>query len=211
MKIETLEVFGNDLTVVNAARVSFNKQKEIFDEKDEKLIKYLIKHNHWTPFAHPQIRLRITAPIFIAREWYRHTIGVSRNEVSRRYVTNEPEFWYPDYFRVRDSNLKQGSLDVEAENSEYFKDKYNKLINECRKLYLEMIESNIAPEQARAILPQSMYTSWIETGSLYFYIRLLKLRLDKNAQKEIRVLASNLNNILEIYFPITMKAFKENG
>lgn len=209
MKIELLEVFGSDLTVVNAARVSFNKWKNELDESDEKLIRYLIKHDHWTPFSHPQLRLRISAPIFVAREWYRHTIGVSRNEVSRRYVTEEPEFWYPDYFRIKNKNIKQGSEDRPSEFNDFFISKYTKLIEACKDLYNEMIEKDIAPEQARAILPQSMITTWIETGSLYFYLRVLNLRSSLDAQKEIRMLALELKNILQEKFPLSFKAFLE--
>lgn len=209
MKIEVLEVFGDDLTVVNSARVSFNKWKNEFDESDEKLIKYLLKHDHWTPFSHPQLRLRISAPIFIAREWYRHTIGCSRNEVSRRYVTDDPQMWHPEYFRIRPENMKQGSIDVKSEFSDYYLEKYNNTIEICKKLYLDMVNVGIAPEQARAILPQAMYTTWIETGSLYFYFRILKLRLDSHAQKEIQELAKQLEEIIEKHFPVSFSAFRE--
>ena len=109
--VERLEVFGNDLTVVNAARVSFAKESHEFSEQDGKLIRYLAKHNHVTPFFHPQIRMRIKMPIFVAREWYRHQIGFARNEVSRRYVDSPPECYVPNAqdIRARDSNKKQGS------------------------------------------------------------------------------------------------------
>lgn len=210
MKVELLDVFGDDLTVVNSARVSFNKWKDAFDESDEKLINYLIKHDHWTPFSHPQIRLRISAPIFIAREWYRHTIGATRNEVSRRYVTDEPEFWEPDYLRYRPENMKQGSLDEKHDTSDYYCAKMKSITEICKKLYLDMVNVGIAPEQARAILPQSMITTWIETGSLYFYLRVLKLRLDPHAQKEIRQLALQLEEIIKDKFPVSYKSFLNN-
>ena len=118
--MELLEVFGNDLTVVNAARVSFAKESIEFSGADEKLVKYLAKHNHVTPFFHPQIRLRIKMPIFVAREWYRHQIGFARNEVSRRYVDTKPECWIPTpaQIRERDPKLKQGSKDTQVDNSE---------------------------------------------------------------------------------------------
>lgn len=109
--VELLEVFGNDLTVVNAARVSFHKIATVMETKDEKLISYLAKHNHNSPFFHPQARFRLKMPIFVAREWFRHTVGFSRNEVSRRYVDDEPECWVPTELRARDVNKKQGSKD----------------------------------------------------------------------------------------------------
>jgi len=116
-KIEVLEVFGNDLTVVNAARVSFAKESTEFTGKDGGLIRYLATHHHESPFFHPQIRLRLKMPIFVAREWFRHTIGFARNEVSRRYVDSEPELWFPDAsgLRARDTNLKQGSKEEPVE------------------------------------------------------------------------------------------------
>ena len=116
--VEMLETFGSDLTVVNAARVSFAKEVTEFKEGDQKLINYLVKHNHISPFFHPQIRFRLKMPIFVAREWFRHTIGFSRNEVSRRYVDDEPEIFVPSDLRARDSNKKQGSKDTNIENNE---------------------------------------------------------------------------------------------
>ncbi len=109
MNVELLDTFGDDLTVVNAARVSFAKESTEMSERDAKLVKYLAEHNHVTPFFHPQARFRLKMPIFVAREWFRHQIGFARNEVSRRYVDSEPEFWHPTILRQRDSNKKQGS------------------------------------------------------------------------------------------------------
>ena len=121
--VELLESFGNDLTVVNAARVSFAKEVKEFKEGDQKLINYLVKHNHISPFFHPQIRFRLKMPIFVAREWFRHTIGFSRNEVSRRYVDDEPEIFVPSELRARDSNKKQGSKDSSIENNDVMVEK----------------------------------------------------------------------------------------
>lgn len=118
--VELLEVFGNDLTVVNAARVSFAKESNEMTFGDEKLIHYLAKNHHNSPFFHPQIRFRLKMPIFVAREWFRHQIGFARNEVSRRYVDSDPECWVPsiDDIRQRDSNVKQGSKDIPVEGAE---------------------------------------------------------------------------------------------
>lgn len=206
--IEILDVFGNDLTVVNAARVSFAKESVAFDGKDAKLIQYLAKHNHSSPFFHPQIRIRIKMPIFVAREWYRHTVGFARNEVSRRYVDTTPEIWIPDVLeiRARDTNLKQGSKDIPVENADDVLDAFRVATTNLLELYDSLLKANVAPEIARVILPQSMYTEFIETGSLAAYARLVSLRLDPGAQQEIRRYAGALALLLESYFPVSWYA-----
>lgn len=204
--VELLEVFGNDLTIVNAARVSFNKESTELNSKDEKLIQYLAKNNHITPFFHPQIRLRIKMPIYIAREWYRHTIGFARNEVSRRYIDSTPECFNPTNIRERDINLKQGSklknIECNDDVSFLIKSIQDKVIN----IYEELLASKVAPEIARGILPQSMYTEFIETASLSAYARLCKLRLDPHAQIEIQQYAQVVSDLIEEKFPIAWKA-----
>jgi thymidylate synthase (FAD) len=205
--IELLESFGNDLTVVNAARVSFAKEVKEFKEGDQKLINYLVKHNHISPFFHPQIRFRLKMPIFVAREWFRHTIGFARNEVSRRYVDDEPEIFIPSELRGRDKNKKQGSKDTSIENNEDMVHKIRVFTKQSLVLYNELLDNQVAPEVARGILPQNMYTEFIETASLYAYMRLCALRLDPQAQKEIREYASIVSKLLEEHFPASMKAF----
>jgi thymidylate synthase (FAD) len=199
--VELLEVFGSDLTVVNAARVSFNKESTEFTPKDAGLVKYLAKHNHNSPFFHPQIRFRIKMPIFVAREWFRHTIGFARNEVSRRYVDSEPEFWIPTEFRERDTNLKQGSKTEAIANNEIIVEVYEKAMQSALYVYNTLLEAKVAPELARGVLPQSMYTEFIETGSLAAYARLCGLRLDPHAQKEIRDFAQAVSDLLKPKFP----------
>jgi thymidylate synthase (FAD) len=199
--VELLEVFGSDLTVVNAARVSFNKESTEFTPKDAGLVKYLAKHNHNSPFFHPQIRFRIKMPIFVAREWFRHTIGFARNEVSRRYVDSEPELWIPTEFRERDQNLKQGSKAEAIANNELVVDVYEKAMKSALYVYNTLLEAKVAPELARAVLPQSMYTEFVETGSLAAYARLRGLRLDPHAQKEIRDFAQAVSDLLKPKFP----------
>lgn len=205
--VELLETFGSDLTVVNAARVSFAKESNEMCLADEKLINYLAKHNHITPFFHPQIRFRIKMPIFVAREWFRHQIGLARNEVSRRYVDFDPEHWLPvDGIRARDPKLKQGS---KAENIED-NDRVFGLMEDFTKgavsFYKDLLALQVAPEVARTVLPQSMYTEFIETGSLSAYARICALRLDPTAQKEIRDYAGMLSRLLEAAFPVSWKA-----
>ena len=208
--VELQDTFGSDLTVVNAARVSFAKEVTEFKEGDKKLINYLVKHNHISPFFHPQIRFRLKMPIFVAREWFRHTIGFSRNEVSRRYVDDQPEIFIPEELRARDSNKKQGSKDSSIENNDEMVQKIRDFSNQSLELYNELLSKQVAPEVARGILPQNMYTEFIETASLYAYMRLCKLRLDPQAQKEIREYATLISKLLEHKFPASMKAFFEN-
>jgi thymidylate synthase (FAD) len=209
--VELLEVFGNDLTVVNAARVSFAKESHEMSLGDEKLIKYLAKHNHNSPFFHPQIRFRLKMPIFVAREWFRHQIGFARNEVSRRYVDTPPECWIPstDDLRQRDKNLKQGSKDVPVEGSEYLHMIIKNHTAGCVSLYNHLLSQNVAPEIARCVLPQSMMTEFIETGSLAAYARLYGLRNDPHAQKEIREYAKKIGSLLEEKFPVSWKALTQ--
>jgi thymidylate synthase (FAD) len=208
--LEVLETFGSDLTVVNAARVSFAKEVEEMGEKDEKLIQYLAKHNHISPFFHPQIRMRIKMPIFLAREWYRHTIGFARNEVSRRYVDSQPELWYPspDSLRERDPKLKQGSKERAVDGADALVDRIVSHGKQTLILYDQLLVEGVAPELARTVLPQSMYTEFIETGSLAAYARLCSLRLDPGAQREIREYAAGLETLLVASFPVSWAALR---
>ena len=206
--VEVLETFGDDLTVVNAARVSFAKESVELKPGDSKLIQYLAKHEHNSPFFHPQIRFRLKMPIFVAREWFRHTIGFARNEVSRRYVDSDVECYMPsaEMIRERDANKKQGSKSTAVENSEYVKEYITDATNAAVDTYNKLLSENVAPEVARMILPQSMYTEFIETGSLFAYARLCKLRLGPDAQYEIRLYAQVLSSLLEKAFPVSWAA-----
>ena len=208
--VECLEVFGDDLTVVNAARVSFDKVSTEFTSADKKLVNYLAKHDHVSPFFHPQVRFRIKMPIFVAREWYRHTIGFARNEVSRRYVDTPPECWipFPNELRERDTRVKQGSKSTPVENAERVHATLANQINQAMQVYQKLLDSGVAPEVARAVLPQSMYTEFIETGSLAAYARLCHLRLGSDAQKEIRDYAQAVSEYLGKAFPASWAALK---
>jgi thymidylate synthase (FAD) len=209
--VELLGTFGDDLTVVNAARVSFAKESHTMTPGDEKLIRYLAKHQHTSPFFHPQIRLRLKMPIFVAREWFRHTVGFARNEVSRRYVDSEPECYFPEVndIRERDPNKKQGSKSTAVDNSEYAKEHIDELTQLSIDTYNKLLESNVAPEVARMVLPQSMYTEFIETASLYAYARLCRLRLGTDAQVEIRHYARAVSDLLEKAFPVSWSALND--
>lgn len=204
--VELLGTFGNDLTVVNAARVSFAKESTEMTPGDVKLIQYLAKHQHTSPFFHPQIRLRLKMPIFVAREWFRHTVGFARNEVSRRYVDSEVECYIPEIIRERDTNKKQGSKETPVEHSENALECMVEMTKASITTYNSLLEANVAPEVARMVLPQSMYTEFIETASLYAYARLCKLRLGTDAQMEIRQYAQILSSLLEKEFPVSWAA-----
>jgi thymidylate synthase (FAD) len=231
---------GSDLTVCQSARVSFDKRttpvghdnKDIvvddglqsvgipaLSERDTKLINYLASHGHWSPFAHPQICLRITAPIFVARQCQKHVVGFVWNEVSRRYVDAEPTFFVPDAWRKRADNKKQGSSDEVVEDEIIWFDHYEggssyrdipvaykEFCNDALWLYKQMIEVGVAPEQARMVLPQAAYTQWYWTGSLAAYARFYKQRTDDHAQKEIQDLAKMVGDVIQPLFPVSWAA-----
>ena len=202
--VELVDCMGNDLTVVNAARVSFANHKEEFEDKDEKLIRYLAKHNHWTPFAHPQITLRIKAPVSIRTQFFKHKQGFVENEVSRRYVTFEPEFYIPKWRSSPSGGAKQGSDDF-IKDAEFLTHVYADAVEQTMNVYLSLIEMGVAPEQARFSLPQGMYTEWYWTGSLAAYARFYKQRIDEHAQWEIREYADAVGKIIEPQFPVSWK------
>jgi thymidylate synthase (FAD) len=204
-QVELLEVFGNDLTVVNAARVSLGKHVDEFSDKDAKLIKYLADHEHTSPFFHPQLRFRLKMPIWMAREWFRHTIGFSRNEISRRYVDFEPTFHIPT-FRTRAPGKKQGSNDDVHKDNEVLRDHLKGECKQAVESYNIMLKNEVPPEQARMVLPQNMMTEFIETGSLAAYARLCHLRLGPDAQAEIREVAGQVSTLIQVRFPVSWKA-----
>jgi len=162
MKVELISAMGDDLTVVNAARVSFAKHSTDFTEKDSKLIQYLAKHNHFTPFTHCVITLRETVPLFVARQRFKHTVGFSYNEVSRRYIQDNPAFYYPEYWRKKAENTKQGSSQETVEDSNGVASAYSKMMQNALATYNLLLLKGVCPEQARMALPQSMYTSYYE-------------------------------------------------
>jgi thymidylate synthase (FAD) len=176
-------------------------------ERDEKLIGYLASHGHWTPFSHCFITLRETVPIFVARQRFKHMVGFSYNEVSRRYVDSAPTFFVPEDWRKRAVNKKQGSSDSVFTGLPLgsIKRKYARHIESSLKLYREMLLDGVCPEQARMVLPQSMYTSYYVSGSLAAWGRMYKQRIDPHAQKEIQDLAIQVGKIIEPLFPTSWK------
>jgi len=212
------KVDGTELDIVNAARVSFHKESEWkplvegcggvpgnIAERDVKLINYLASHGHWTPFGHVNATFVIKAPIFIARQLGKHQVGLVWNEVSRRYVDEEPEFFFPDSWRGRPVNAKQGSdgtVDPQLITSLY----PEQVIEDCLGLYNDLLNRGVAPEQARMVLPQNMMTEWWWTGSLAAWARVCNLRLDPHTQEETRDVVQAMYNSLLSRFPNALKA-----
>ena len=207
LKVEFIDKMGTDLSVVNAARVSYAKFKDKFEDKDEKLIKFLAEHNHWSPFAHASLQFRIKAPVFVARQLVKHQVGLVWNEISRRYVDYEPELYEPKEWRGRPQNSKQGSDGtVSIDSNEQHR--LDMTMQQCKIIYKALIEKGIAPEQARMVLPQSMMTEWIWSGTLYAFARVCNLRCAKDTQEETREVANEIQKICTEEFPISWKYLK---
>lgn len=206
MQVSYIDHMGSDLTVVNAARVSFdNEHKELHGDRDVKLIHYLANNGHWTPFGHCQLTIRVKAPIFVARQLVKHQVGLVWNEVSRRYVSSRPEIWWPDEFRGKPvDGAKQGSHGTF--DQVLVINRMREATTELIGVYAEAIESGMAPEQARMILPQNMMTEWYWTGSLMAFARVCKLRLHPHAQEETRIIARQISDIAADRFPISWDA-----
>ena len=204
--VELIDHMGSDASVVNAARVSFGKRITEMSEGDTKLIRYLAKHNHWSPFGHASVQFRIKAPVFVARQLVKHQVGLTWNEISRRYVDYEPEFYEVDKWRGRPVDKKQGSSE---ENIEWINRSIrtsalqDQVENVALANYNLMIGAGVAPEQARMILPQSMMTEWYWSGTLYAFARVCNLRCAEDAQYETRIVANLINDECEKLFPIS--------
>lgn len=212
MKVELLDCFGNDLMIVNTARVSYGKIKEKFDEKDEKLLTYLVNHGHTSPFRHACIQFRIKCSIVVERQIFKHEVGVSKNSISGRYVDFSDSYDVPKQLRYQSKSSKQGSSgDLECSKNYYFIKKIEQLIDLSQKLYKEMEESGIAKEQCRMILPLCLETTFIWTGSFQAFVHLCNLRLKPDAQQETReVVIEMLKLVKEIPgepFKHSLKAF----
>lgn len=214
---------GSDLSVVNAARVSFDKESEWYftdggggsndgaylSPADTKLINYLAKHKHYSPFNHTFLTFRIKAPIFVARQLVKHEY-MPWNEVSRRYVDSEPEFWMPDKFHARAENVKQGSGDVH-ESTDLWLTAMEVSTEAAFLLYKDMIDDGVAPEEARMVLPHNLMTEWIWSGTLKAYHKMLSLRLDSHTQRHTREVAELILPQIEKVFPVSIKALMEHA
>lgn len=223
MKVDYINHMGDDLSVVNAARVSFDKESEweyeewgedeqgaylarTLADKDKGLIQYLADHNHWTPFAHTSVQLRMKAPVPIRTQCFKHKSGFVENEESRRYISSRPEFYLGSTFRGKpDGNVKQGSGDLLKEQVRWhniFKRHYKK----CLADYEFAIGEGMCPEQARFLLPQGAMVSWVWTGNVASFARFYNQRTDPHAQKEIQELAEGVGKIIGDLFPVSWRA-----
>ena len=205
-EVELIDRMGNDTSIVNAARVSFGKRVKEMSEGDTKLIRYLAKHNHWSPFGHASLQFRIKAPVFVARQLVKHQVGLTWNEISRRYVDYKPEFYEVDKWRGKPINKKQGSSEEEIEwidRTTRTGALQSQVENVALANYNRMLDAGVAPEQARMILPQSMMTEWYWSGTLYAFARICNLRCAEDAQYETRIVANLIDDECEKLFPIS--------
>lgn len=208
MKVELIDYMGTDSSVVNAARVSFANSGDEgrTDEQNSKLINYLAKHNHWTPFGHTSITLRVTAPIPIRTQCFKHKVGFVENEESRRYVSYTPDIYTPAW-RESTTNKKQGSGGEFSSALQTGLDyTYRRAVESSVKTYEKLLEQGVAEEQARFVLPQGAMVNWYWTGSLSAYARFCKQRMDPHAQQEVQELAREVSSIVEPLFPASWEA-----
>ncbi len=201
--VKYVDHMGSDLSIVNSARVSFGKKVEEMRPKDEKLVNYLWSHQHTTPFRHAYMTFHIKAPIFVLRQWMKHQIGCSWNEASGRYIEFEGEFYHPEIFRKQSQNNKQGSEGA-IEKQNLARQRY--LDNHTRALqdYRLLLELGVCKEQARMVLPLSLYTECYWTASLQAIMHFLKLREDEHAQLEIQKYARVVRKMTELNFPVAL-------
>jgi thymidylate synthase (FAD) len=209
MRVFLLEWMGNDDSIVNAARVSFDKEAANYtEEQNISLLEYLAKHNHWSPFAHTCLKFRIRAPIFVARQLAKHQVGLVWNEVSRRYVKTDIDMWRPyRAFRKAAPNVKQGSSEELVDNPVLLSD-YIYAVELAKRTYENLLRQGVCAEQARAVLPQGMYTEWIWTGSLLAFHRVVTQRTHSTAQRETQEIAQRIARDCADYFPESWKALE---
>ena len=233
--VTLIDHMGDDLSVVNAARVSFGKRVEYDDDewqdieyerwlgqipilrdRDVKLIKYLAKHDHWSPFGHASLQFHIKAPVFVARQLVKHQVGLVWNEVSRRYVDNEPEFYTPEVWRASAENKKQGSSDEEIDinpsigSGPQMVDNYQQVLKSAKWTYEHLLRLGVCPEQARMVLPQSMMTEWYWSGTLYAFASICNLRCKPDVQLETQMIAKEIDIQSGKLFPVSWEALR-NG
>jgi len=238
MSVELLDTMGTDLDIANSARVSMGKESDwdftctgytlepsfapgddqyrpvyqkCLQDKDRRLINFLARNAHWTPFSQNALKFRFRMPVFIARQWFRSNVGIVRNEISRRYVSEDPEFFVPNWRSRPGESIKQGSgEELDADERLYWDFKAKSIFEEAKETYTQMIEEGVAPEQARAILPQAMYTEFIETGNVASYARIVNLRDDPHAQVEIQEYARLISDKIRDHFPVSWSALVDH-
>ena len=197
---------GSDLTVVNAARVSFGSRSKVLEKRDHNLIRYLANHKHTSPFGHCFATFHVKAPIFVARQLVKHKF-LRWNEISRRYVDNDPEFYVPELWRGRSVDKKQGSDGVVYP----FNGSENEFVNyTALRVYKELLEEGVAPEQARMVLPQSTMTEWWWSGSLDAFADMCMLRCESDTQYETRMVANQIDKLMKEQYPTSWSALLDN-
>lgn len=221
--VERVGSLGSDLTVVNAARVSFGKRKAELSDGDAKLIRYLAVHQHWSPFRHVQLQFHCKVPEFVARQWYKHVVGIAYtevptvdhawNEISLRYVdASHFEFYVPQGFRKQSEDNKQASMDETVDDpGDTLRHRFRQQCQGALTLYEEMILAGVAKEQARGVLPLSIYTEFYWTASLQAVVNFIKLRKHPGAQFEIREYANAIESLTKTVVPISYAALMEEG
>jgi thymidylate synthase (FAD) len=219
--VRLVDVLGNDLSIVNAARVSYDKESPEFLERDQKLLDFLIREGHTSPLRHSALTFEVYAPLMVARQWWKYAVASTHideqngwNESSRRYITEKEEFYTPlgDQWRSKPENSKQGSgVPVDIATGEYYTEKLNDLVEYSSVLYQKALDDGIAPELARLFLPAyGMYVRWRWTVSLQGVITFLDQRLPHDAQVEIQEYAKAVESLTKQSFPRTMKAVSNN-
>ena len=207
MKVDLIDSMGTDDRVVDAARVSFAKEASNYTpEQNAKLIRYLSTNGHFTPFTHCTATFRIAAPIFVARQLAKHQVGLSWNEVSRRYVDGPVEFYTPEEWHGRAPNVKQGSDDAPLAHSGWISNRIAAYMNDAIAMYEALLRAGVAPEEARVVLPLATYTEWYWTGSLAAWARVCRQRLDPHAQRQTREIARMIADHCVNIWPVSWAA-----
>jgi thymidylate synthase (FAD) len=218
--VEVVDSLGNDLTVVNSARVSFGKRKETFDKSDERLVRYLAKYKHYSPFRHLQVQFHIKAPEFVMRQWYKHVVGIETtsnsatkdhawNEISGRYVPVE-DYYEPSVWRKQSDDNKQASEGVLDDlQQKRMNDVYSDLMRKVRMTYDKMVKAGMAKEQARIILPLNQYTEVYWTASFQAIMNFIELRDEPTSQWEIQQYAKVMKELMFDVYPKTTEIWSK--
>ena len=210
VSLEYIDHMGSDVNVVNAARVSFAKEVKEFNlTTDTKLLNYLAKHDHWSPFAHTCISVRCKVPLWLARQLVKHQVGGNWNEESRRYIDDSPMFWFPEELHTRPDSVKQGSGGVHSA-SEFWLREMRDSTEHNFTMYKDMLAVGIAPEEARFVLPLNTMTNFVWTGSLLFFCRVIRQRQDGHAQLGAQEFAALAATVVQPLYPHSWAALMEN-
>lgn len=208
--VRLVEVMGSDLSVVNAARISFAKETKELKDRDQRLIDYLWSHRHTSPFRHASLQIHLKAPLFVLRQWMKHQVGCAWNEVSGRYVKFDAEFYIPKLWREQHESNKQGSKGA-VENQKYSTETYTDSLNLALRNYHHLLEQGVCKEQARMLLPLSLYSECYWTVSLQALMHFLELREDHHSQWEIQQYAQAVRQLATPHFPICLTLGREGS